>query len=154
MSESPRGIREGLQDNAIRKKGSLLLTQVRAPATSNAVVWGQRAPSPSYCTNLYGEHMPLVVGLSGLQSNFIGQNFPVGGTFQGISAPFLIGRQRSVLSWFRWPDNHPEVGRPTPNLSCLPWRCFCSPHNVNYSSENLTDPWSCSTHYSVSRLFE
>ena len=52
MSESPSGKREGLQDNAIRKKGSLLLTRVRAPDASNAVVWGQRAPSPSCYTNL------------------------------------------------------------------------------------------------------
>ena len=52
MSESPSRKREGLQDNATRKKGSLLLTRVRAPAASNAVVWGQRAPSPSCYTNL------------------------------------------------------------------------------------------------------
>ena len=52
MSEYPSGKREGLQDNATRKKGSLLLTRVRAPATSNAVVQGQRAPSPSCYTNL------------------------------------------------------------------------------------------------------
>ena len=37
MSESPSGKREGFQDNATRKKGSLLLTGVRAPAASNAV---------------------------------------------------------------------------------------------------------------------
>ena len=43
---------EGLQDNATRKKGSLLLTRVRAPAASNAVVWSQRAQSPSCYTNL------------------------------------------------------------------------------------------------------
>ena len=52
MSESPSGKREGLQDNATHKKGSLLLTRVRAPATSNTVVRGQRAPSPSCYTNL------------------------------------------------------------------------------------------------------
>ena len=34
MSESLSGKREGLQDNATRKKGSLLLTRVRAPAAS------------------------------------------------------------------------------------------------------------------------
>ena len=77
MSESPSGKRDGIQDNATHKKGSLLLTRVRAPASSNAVVWGQRAPSPSCYTNLQSEHMPLVVGLSGLvtslQSNFVGQ---------------------------------------------------------------------------------
>ena len=52
MSEYPSGKREGLQDNAACKKGSLLLTRVRAPATSNAVVRGQRAPSLSCYTNL------------------------------------------------------------------------------------------------------
>ena len=77
MSESPSEKRKGLQDNVTRKKGSLLLTRVRAPATSNSVVRGQRALSPSCYTNLWGEHTPLVVGLSrlvtSLQSNFIGQ---------------------------------------------------------------------------------
>ena len=52
MSKSPSRKREGLQDNATRKKGSSLLTRVRAPAASNAVVRGQRAPSPSCYTNL------------------------------------------------------------------------------------------------------
>ena len=52
MSESPGGKREGFQDNAIRKKGSLLLTRVRASAATNAVVQGQRARSPSCYTNL------------------------------------------------------------------------------------------------------
>ena len=52
MSESPSGKREGFQDNATRKKGSLLLTGVRAPAASNAVMRGQRALSPSCYTNL------------------------------------------------------------------------------------------------------
>ena len=52
MSESPSEKREGFQDNATRKKGSLLLTRVRAPAASNAVVWSRRVPSPSCYTNL------------------------------------------------------------------------------------------------------
>ena len=52
MSKSPSRKRECLQDKATRKKGSLLLTRVRAPATSNAVMWGQRALSPSCYTNL------------------------------------------------------------------------------------------------------
>ena len=94
MSESPSRKREGLQDNATPKKGSLLLTRVRAPAASNTVVQGQRALSPNCYTNLEGEHTPLVVGLSelvtSLQSNFIGQNFHARGTFPGVSAPFLI----------------------------------------------------------------
>ena len=36
----------------LAKQGSLLLTRARAPAASNAVVRGQRAPSPSCYTNL------------------------------------------------------------------------------------------------------
>ena len=52
MSESPSGKREGFQDNATRKKGNLLLTRVRAPAASNAVVQGQRALSPSCFPNV------------------------------------------------------------------------------------------------------
>ena len=52
MSESLSGKREGLQENATCKKGSLLLTRVRAPAVSNAVERGQRAPSSSCYTNL------------------------------------------------------------------------------------------------------
>ena len=52
MSESLSRKREGFQDNATHKKRSLLLTRARAPAASNAVVQGQRAPSPSCYTNL------------------------------------------------------------------------------------------------------
>ena len=52
MSKSLSGKREGFQDNATHKKGSLLLTQVRAPAASNTVVLGQRALSPSWYINL------------------------------------------------------------------------------------------------------
>ena len=52
MSKSLSGKREGFQDNATHKKGSLLLTQVKAPAASNAVVWGQRALSPRCYPNL------------------------------------------------------------------------------------------------------
>ena len=48
----PSGKREGFQDNATLKKGSLLLTRVTAPAASNAVVRGERAPSPSCYMNL------------------------------------------------------------------------------------------------------
>ena len=77
---NPRAGREKASKTMqLAKKGSLLLTRARAPASSNAVVQGQRAPSPSCYTNLEGEHTPLVVGLSGLvtclQSNFIGTNF-------------------------------------------------------------------------------
>ena len=53
MSESPSGKRESFPDNTtLKKKGSLLLTQARVSAASNAVVQGQRAPSPSCYTNL------------------------------------------------------------------------------------------------------
>ena len=53
MSESLSRKREGFQDNATRKKkGSLLLTQVRAPAATNAVVQGQRALNPGCYPNL------------------------------------------------------------------------------------------------------
>ena len=52
MSESLSRKREGLQDNATHKKGSLLLTRVRAPAVSSAVVRGQITLSPSCYTNL------------------------------------------------------------------------------------------------------
>ena len=92
MSESPSGKREGFQDNAIRKKGSLLLTQVRASAATNAVVQGQK-PRAQAVTQIY-RVSTQVVGLSrlvtSLQSNFIGQNFRMCGTFLGVSAQFLI----------------------------------------------------------------
>ena len=52
MSESPGGKREGLQDNATRKKGSLLLTRARALCRIQRSGAGQRAPSPSCYTNL------------------------------------------------------------------------------------------------------
>ena len=94
MSESPSRKREALQDNVTCKKRSLLLTRVRAPAASNAVV-RVREPRAQAVTQIYkGEHTLLVVGLSRLvthlQSNFIGQNFRTSGTFPGVSAPFLI----------------------------------------------------------------
>ena len=45
MSESLSGKREGLQDNATRKKkGSLLLTRVRAPAALPMQWYGVREP--------------------------------------------------------------------------------------------------------------
>ena len=103
MSESPSRKREGFQDNVTRKKGSLLLTRVRAPAASNAVMQGQRAPSPSCYTNLWGEHKQLVAGLSGLvtclQSNFIGPNF------RGLF--FKLGRSQAFqLSPDRFPFSY------------------------------------------------
>ena len=92
MSESLSGKREGFQDNVIHKKGSLLLTQVRASAATNAVVQGQK-PRAQAVTQIY-RVSTQVVGLSrlvtSLQSNFIDQNFCTRGTFPGVSAPFLI----------------------------------------------------------------
>ena len=52
MFESLSGKREGFQNNATRKKGSLLLTQVRAPAASNAVV-RVREPQAQAVTQVY-----------------------------------------------------------------------------------------------------
>ena len=104
MSESLSGKREGLQDNATRKKGSLLLTRVRAPATSNAVVRGQRAPSPSCYTNLQGEHKQWVAGLSGLvtclQRNFIGPNFCRLFSNLGFRGVFQLSPDRFPFSYW------------------------------------------------------
>ena len=104
MSESSSGKREGFQDNATRKKGTLLLTRVRAPATFNAVVRGQRAQSPSCYTNLYGEHKQLVAGLSGLvtclQSNFIDPNFP--GLFSNLGICGLFQLSLDMFPFSYW----------------------------------------------------
>ena len=104
MSESPSGKREGFQDNATRKKGTLLLTRVRAPASSNTVVRGQRAPSPSCYTNLQGEHKQLVAGLCGLvtclQSNFIGQNFH--GLFSNLGVRGLFQLSHDMFPFSYW----------------------------------------------------
>ena len=35
---------------------------------------------------------------------------------------------KQKLMQVAWLSYHPEVGRPTPNLSCLPWHYFCLPH--------------------------
>ena len=54
MSESPSGKREGLQDNATRKKESLLLTRARASVATNAVVQGQRDLIPKLLQKFIG----------------------------------------------------------------------------------------------------
>ena len=54
MSETPSGKREGFQDNATRKKGSLLLIRVRAPAASYAVVRGSESPEPELLHKFIG----------------------------------------------------------------------------------------------------
>ena len=54
MSESPSGKREGFQENATHtKKGSLLLTQARASAATNAVVQGQKKPQAQAVSQIY-----------------------------------------------------------------------------------------------------
>ena len=80
MSESLSGKREGFQDNAIHKKGSLLLTRVRAFCRNqHSGAGSEKALSRGCYPNLYGMHKRLVAGLSGLatclQSNFTGTNF-------------------------------------------------------------------------------
>ena len=80
MSESLSRKREGFQGNAIHKKGSLLLTQVRAFCRNQGSGAGsEKALSRGCYPNLYSMHKRLVAGLSRLvtclQSNFIGTNF-------------------------------------------------------------------------------
>ena len=92
MSESPSGRREGLQDNATGKRGSLLLTWARAFCRTQRNGARSESPEPKLLHKfIWWAH---AIGLSGLvtslQSNFIGQNFRMGGTFLGVSAPFLI----------------------------------------------------------------
>ena len=94
MSESLRGKREGLQDNATGKKGKFITGSSQGPLP-NAMQWCRsESPEPKLLHKFIGKHTPFVVGLSGLvtslQSNFIGQNFHAGGTFLGVSSPFLI----------------------------------------------------------------
>ena len=105
MSESPSGKREGLQDNATRKKGSLLLTGVRAPATSNAVVRGSESPEPRLLHKFIGQAHTVGSWFKQIGYKFAKQfhwsklwparDFPRG--FRPIPN-FLIGKQRSVLS--------------------------------------------------------
>ena len=80
MSKSLSGKREGFQDNAIHKKGSLLLTRVRAFCRNQCSDAGsEKALSRGCYPNIQAMHKRLVAGLCGLvtrlQSNFIGSNF-------------------------------------------------------------------------------
>ena len=98
MSESPSGKREGLQDNATCKKGSLLLTGVRAPATSNAVVRGSESPEPR------------------LLHKFIGQAHTVGSWFKQIGYKFAKQFHWSnTLKTFVLTQDFPGGFRPVPN---------------------------------------
>ena len=103
MSEYPNGKREGLQDNVTGKKGKFITDSSQGPLRHPAQWCRSESPEPKLLHKFKG--WAHAVGLSGLvtslQSNFIGQNFLVGGTFLGVSAPvpnFLIGKQLSVLS--------------------------------------------------------
>ena len=102
-SESLSGNREGFQDHATHKKGSLLLTRARAPAATNPVVRGQRALRPHCYTNLQGVHKQLVAGLSGLvtclQSNLIGPNLHRLFFKLGCSWAFQLSPDRFPLSY-------------------------------------------------------
>ena len=129
------------------KKGSLLLTRVRAPAATNAVVQGQRALSPCCYPSLQGVHKQLVVGLSRLviclQSNLIGQNLL--GLFSnlGILGLFQLSPDRfpfvcqAHVDWLA-PGGLivmlPQKTRPTPNLGCLSWCSLTG--TASFRSEN------------------
>ena len=98
MSKSLSGKREGFQDNAIHKKGSLLLTQVGAFCRDQRSGAGsEKALSRGCYPNLYSMRKRLVAGLSGLvtclQSNFIGTNllglFSNLGVHGLFSSPFV-----------------------------------------------------------------
>ena len=92
MSESPSGKREGLQDNATGKKRKFITDSSQGPLPHPTQWCRSESPKPKLLHKFIGgEH---AIGLSrlvtSLQSNFIGQNFHTGGTFLGVSAPFLI----------------------------------------------------------------
>ena len=92
MSKSPSGKREGLQDNATGKKGKFITDSSQGPLTQPTQWCRSASPEPKLLYKFIGS--AHAVGLSGLvtslQSNFIGQNFRMGGNFRGVSAPFLI----------------------------------------------------------------
>ena len=92
MSESPSGKREGLQDTAIGKKGKFITDSSQGPLPHPAQWCRSESPEPKLLHKFIG--WAHAIGLSelvtSLQSNFIGQNFHAGGTFLGVSTPFLI----------------------------------------------------------------
>ena len=79
----------------------------------------------------------------------------------------FIGWAQAVGSWFKWigykfakqflwsnpscagdfpggfcpVPNWQTVGRPTPNLSCLPWSYFCSPHAFQLPLDTRSSSW-------------
>ena len=92
MSESPSRKREGLQDNATGKKGKFITDSSQGPLLHPMQWCKSESPEPKLLHKFIG--WAHTIGLSGLvtslQNNFIGQNFPAGGTFLGVSALFLI----------------------------------------------------------------
>ena len=92
MSESPSGKREGLQDNATGKKGKFITDSSQGPLPHPMQWCRSESPEPKLLHKFI--RWAHTVGLSGLatslQSNFIGQNFCMAGTFLGVSVPFLI----------------------------------------------------------------
>ena len=103
MSESLSRKREGLQDNATGKKGKFITDSSQGPLPHPTQWCRSESPKPKLLHKFIGR--AHAVGLSrlltSLQSNFIGQNFRVGGTFLGGFHPvpnFLIGKQWSVSS--------------------------------------------------------
>ena len=86
------GKREGLQDNATGKKGKFITDSSQGPLPHPTQGCRSESPEPKLLHKFIG--WAHAIGLSGLvtslQGNFIGQNFCSGGTFLGVSAPFLI----------------------------------------------------------------
>ena len=92
MSESPSGKREGFQDNATGKKGKFITDSSQGPLPHPTQWCRSESPEPKLLHKFIGwAHALGISGLvTSLQSNFIGQNFHMGGTFLGVSAQFLI----------------------------------------------------------------
>ena len=92
MSKSPSGKREGLQDNATGKKGKFITDSSQGPLPHSVQWCRSESPEPKLLHKFIGwAHAVDLSGLvTSLQSNFIGQNFRVGGTFLGVSALLLI----------------------------------------------------------------
>ena len=103
MSESPSWKREGLQDNATGKKGKFISDSSQGPLLHPTQWCRSESPELKLLHKFIG--WTHAIGLSGLvtslQSNFIGQNFHRGGTFLGVSAPFLISylANRVSVKW-------------------------------------------------------
>ena len=92
MSESPSGKREGLQDNATGKKGKFITDSSQDPLLHPTQWCRSESPKHKLLHKFIGWAHAVGLGrlVTSLQSNFIGQNFCMGGTFLGVSAQFLI----------------------------------------------------------------